>query len=424
MYHEIMIKNAVDIMQGVGPFSHELIRGVSIHSRTAKPGDLFFALHGEHTDGHYYTKEAVMNGACAVVVEKQTSTGYDIVVNDTLYALGELARYYRSLFTPTTVAVTGTNGKTTVKNLIVAILMNGNTVTSTVKNYNSLIGLPLTIFELNGSEHYLIVEMGTNAPGEIARLCEMARPQIGVITTVGPGHLQGLGSLDGVRKEKSALIGALPADGFAVVGDAAGDISGPNVTRFSLEQCTDVEVTETGSSFTYLGKRFSTPLLGVGNVYNCCAALCLTTLLGCDYDTQRDALARAQPEPGRLEPLYAGRLLIINDSYNANPASMKAAFTLMAEFKRRSIYVLGDMLELGTDSTRLHQEIGAYAQDKCDLLLTCGEQARWYGGKHFSNKSALIRHLLSILSDTDAVLIKASRGLHFETVVDELLRRR
>jgi len=147
-------------------------------------------------------------------------------------------------------------------------------------------------------------------------------------------------------------------------------------------------------------------------------------LLGCDYDAQRDALVRARPEPGRLEPFYSRGLLIINDSYNANPVSMKAAFMLMSEFKRRSIYVLGDMLELGADSTRLHREIGSDAQKKCDLLFTCGEQAKWYGGKHFSNKAALVQHILSVLDDTDAVLIKASRGLHFETVVDELLRRR
>ncbi len=424
MYHEIMIKDAVDIMQGVGPLSYELIRDISIHSKTTKPGDLFFALKGEHTDGHCFTQEALMNGACAVVVEKQMSAGHDIIVNDTLHALGQLARYYRGLFAPTTVAITGTNGKTTVKNLIVAIIMRRNTVTYTMKNYNSLIGLPLTLFELTGNEEYIVVEMGTNAPGEIARLCEIAQPQIGVITTVGPGHLEGLGSLDGVRKEKSALIEALPDDGFAVIGDAAGDIKGKHITRFSLEQCTDIEIKETGSCFTYFGKRFSTPLLGVGNVYNCCAALCLTTLLGCDYNAQRDALVHAQPEPGRLEPLYSRGLLVINDSYNANPVSMKAAFMLMSEFKRRIIYVLGDMLELGADSIRLHREVGSYAQKKCDLLFTCGEQAKWYGGKHFSNKKALVQHLLSVLNDTDVVLIKASRGLHFETVVDELLRRR
>jgi UDP-N-acetylmuramoyl-tripeptide--D-alanyl-D-alanine ligase len=424
MYHEIMINDAVNIMEGAGLRSYELIRNVSLHSKTTKPGDIFFALKGERTDGHRFVQEAVMNGACAAVVERQTSSGNDIIVHDTLYALGQLARYYRCIFAPTTVAITGTNGKTTVKNLVAAILSRRNTVTHSMKNYNSLIGLPLTLFELTGSEQYLVVEMGTNAPGEIARLCEIAQPHIGVITTVGPGHLQGLGSVNGVRKEKGALLEALPDDGFAVVGDAAGSIEGKHITRFSLEQCTDIEIKETGSCFTYLGKRFSTPLLGVGNVYNCCAALCLTTLLGCDYSAQRDALACARPEPGRLEPLYSRELLIIDDSYNANPVSMKAAFMLMSEFKRRSIYVLGDMLELGVDATRLHREIGSYARDRCDMLFTCGEQAQSYGGQHFPDKTALVKHLLSVLRDTDVVLIKASHGLHFETIVSELLRRR
>ncbi len=424
MYHEIMIKDAMKVMQGIGTSSRELVRDVCINSRTAHPGVLFFALRGEHTDGHHFVHQARANGACAVVVEKHTHVEHEIRVKNTLYALGQLARHYRRRFAPRTIAVTGTNGKTTVKNLIVHILMEHSQVTYTQKNYNSLIGLPLTVLELSGNEEYLVVEMGTNAPGEIARLCEIARPHIGVITTVGAGHLEGLGSLEGVRREKSALIQALPEHGFAVVGDAAGDIKGEHITRFSLDQCTEIGIDEHGSHFTYMGKRFSTPLLGTGNVYNCVAALCLTTLLGCTYDAQRNALAQARPEPGRLEPLCSGGMLIINDSYNANPVSMKIAFDLVAEFNRRSVFVLGDMLELGADSVQLHREIGSSALEKSDLLFTCGEHAKHYGGQHFSNKTALVKHLLPRLLDTDVVLVKASRGLHFETIVDELLRRR
>ena len=217
------------------------------------------------------------------------------------------------------VGVTGTNGKTTVKNLLGAILQKRNITLLTKKNYNSLIGLPLTLFDLSSEEDYLVVEMGTSSPGEIKRLCEIAQPHIGVITNIGPGHLKGLGSLAGVRREKLSLLEALPEAGFALIGEGISDVSGKNVLRFSLDMCKDIELSECGSSFTFNGNRFFTALLGIENVYNCAAALCLTRELGFDHDAQRIALAEIRPEPGRLESIHINGLLIVNDTYNANP---------------------------------------------------------------------------------------------------------
>jgi UDP-N-acetylmuramoyl-tripeptide--D-alanyl-D-alanine ligase len=403
--------------------SRELVRHISIHSQAAKPGSLFFALKGEHTDGHFYAKEALDNGACGVVVETSTGADTEIIVRNSLFALGTLAQHYWSFFKPTTIGITGTNGKTTVKNLVAAVLSKNHRVVSSQKNYNSLIGLPLTLFALSGDEDYLVVEMGTNSPGEIRRLCEIARPTIGLITTIGPGHLEGLGTLEGIRQEKLSLIASLPQQGIAVVGDGVGAVAHKHVTRFSLDMLEDVTLLENGSHFIYRGAFYTTPLLGIGNVYNCLAAICLASQLGIPYEVQRDAIAVVGPEPGRMEPLYYNNLLIIDDTYNANPASMRAAIDFVASLPRRKIFVLGDMRELGKQSHKFHSDIGAYARARCDLLVTHGDTARQYRGKHFHDRYALTRYIVDHLTGDEVILVKASRALHFEDIVKELLRK-
>jgi len=400
----------------------DLARGISIHSKETRQGDVFFALKGEHTDGHLYTEEALLNGALAVVVEEHTTVESEILVQDTLFALGQLAQKYRSCFNPQTIAITGTNGKTTVKNLIGAILKKRYNTLCSKKNYNSLIGLPLTIFDLSGDEDYLIVEMGTSSPGEIKRLCEIAQPHIGMITNIGPGHLKGLGSIEGVRQEKLSLIRSLPETGFALIGEGIAQVSGENIMRFSLDMCKDIHIGEYGSYFTYNENRFFTPLLGIENIYNCAAALCLTQSLGFDYDAQRTTLKEMSPEPGRLEPIHRHGLLIINDTYNANPVSMRAAIDFAAQLKRRKVFVLGDMLELGSQSRKLHLEIGDYARERCDVLLTYGKESTLYQGRHFREKREIVRSLLASIRGNEVVLIKASRALHLEDIVFDLLR--
>ncbi len=423
MFREFMIKDIAKMVGSTTRVSYrELARGISINSRETKQGDVFFALKGEHTDGHFYTEEALLNGALAVVVEKSTNVEPEILVADTLFALGQLAKEYRNLFNPRTIAITGTNGKTTVKNLLGAILQKRNSILLTKKNYNSLIGLPLTLFDLSSEEDYLVVEMGTSSPGEIKRLCEIAQPDIGVITNIGPGHLKGLGSLEGVRQEKLSLVESLPEAGFALIGEGISDVSGKNVLRFSLDMCKDIELSEYGSSFTFNGTKFFTGLLGIENVYNSAAALCVTRELDFDYNAQRIGLAEIRPEPGRLEPIHSNGLFIVNDSYNANPVSMRAAINYTAQLKRRKVFVFGDMLELGQQSDSLHREIGAYARERCDVLLTFGKRAELYQGKHFKKKDELLRFLIANLEGNEVVLIKASRALHFEEIVSDLLR--
>jgi UDP-N-acetylmuramoyl-tripeptide--D-alanyl-D-alanine ligase len=425
MFREFMLGEIVEMVNGEARFfGTELVRRVSINSRQTKPGDLFFALKGQHADGHDYVEDAFRHGALAAVVERKQSFINEILVSDALFALGELARNYRQHFTVKTIGITGTTGKTTVKNLVAAILRKQYRVLCTEKNYNSLIGLPLTILGLSGDEDYSVLEMGTNAAGEIRRLCDVARPDIGLITNIGPGHLAGLKSIEGIRREKFALLDALPRGGLALVGEGAGESTRDNFGRFSRDMIETVEITEHGSSFSYHGSSFFTQLLGMANVYNCLAAVCLTSLMGIDYHAQRVAIAESRPLPGRMEPISVGGLLIINDTYNANPTSMKAAIDFVTALNRRKILVLGDMLELGLRSRELHQDVGHYARRRADILITLGQESELYRGKHFVHKNELLCYLNETLVGDEVVLFKASRALRFEELVNRILMMR
>ncbi len=400
----------------------DLARGVSIDSRETMPGQIFFALKGQHTDGHSFVSEAMQRGALAAVVARNQSAVDEILVSDTLFALGEFARQYRQHFKNKTICITGTNGKTTVKNLVAAILGQGSHVLHTKRNYNSLIGLPLCIFMLRGDEDYLVLEMGTSAPGEIQRLCDIARPDIGLITNIGPGHLDGLESINGIRNEKYSLIKALPPDGLSLVGEGVGAPAGKSVARFSMDMLNNVRLTEHGSYFVFQGKEYFTPLLGAANTYNCLAALCLTAMIGVGYAAQKNGLFGVKPEPGRLEPMIWNRLLILNDTYNANPKSMLSAIDFIGQLGRRTICVLGDMLELGEQSRQLHEEVGSYARNAVDLLVTLGHQSEYYKGKHFTADNELLRYLKQNIHGDEVILFKASRALHFERLVNGLSR--
>lgn len=432
MFKEMTMRDLAMIVQARNAgHGRELIRGVSIDSRTVHPGEVFFALKGENTDGHLHVGSARVRGAVAAVVGQPQGNAGEILVPDPLFALGELGRDYRDRFRPVVIGITGTNGKTTVKNILTCLLRTKYRVRSTWKNYNSLIGLPLTLFHLDGTEDFLVLELGSNHPGEIARLRAISRPQIGVITNVGPGHLAGLGSVDGVRKEKMTLLENLSSPGFGVAGDGVytdcpdpddQSVSG-NIVRFSLIDAADIVLTEIGSRFHYRSRVYFTPLLGLGNVYNCVAALTVAVRLGLDPEALDAALTKLIPEPGRMEPIRRGNLLLLNDTYNANPVSMRCALDYVAGLKRRRVLVLGDMKELGPESVAQHQAIGSYARDRGDLILTLGDEAAHYQGRHFSEPDRLVDALIDDLTGDEVVLVKASRSLRFEKIVTEILRR-
>uniref|UniRef100_A0A7C4TF26 UDP-N-acetylmuramoyl-tripeptide--D-alanyl-D-alanine ligase n=1 Tax=candidate division WOR-3 bacterium TaxID=2052148 RepID=A0A7C4TF26_UNCW3 len=426
MYREFTMEMVCKILKSKNRIlSQELIRRVEIDSRRVRPGDLFFALKGERTDGHLFARSAIDNGAIGVVVEKRMGIENEIIVYRTLNALGDLAQYYRSLFSLRIIGITGTNGKTTVKNLVMQILKKKFFTRGSEKNYNSLIGLPLSILKIKGDEEILVLEMGTSNPGEIRRLCEIAQPEIGLITNIGPGHIERFGSIEAINKEKCNLIESLPPGGFCVIGEGVEPENikkDVEVLRFSLKDIEEVRLDEDGSYFVYKGNQFFTPLLGIGNVYNCLGAIVLTTRLGVAADIQKETISEMKPEPGRMEPIKREGFLIINDTYNANPLSMRQAIDFVAQLRRRKILVLGDMRELGNFSELYHKEIGEYARPRCDLLLTLGEDSKNYRGIHFDNYWELIKFLLKNLTGNEVILFKASRALEFERLVYKILK--
>ncbi len=427
MYKELMLAEVCKVIKGEkGIDVQELVRRVCVDSRQARPGDLFFALKGQKTDGHLFITDALKRGAVGVVVQERQGLKNQILVSDTLYALGELARCYRQKFLTRVIGITGTNGKTTVKNLICALLKEKFLVHGSEKNYNSLVGLPLSILKMSGEEEFAVLEMGTSSPGEIKRLCEIAQPNIGIVTTIGPGHIEGLGSIEGIKREKLSLFDSLPAGSFGMVGEGIdlGEIKGNRIEilQISLRDIEEVALGEEGSNFVYKRERFFTPLLGMGNVYNCLFAIAFATKIGIDIESQKRAILRLRPEWGRMEPIRRNGILIINDSYNANPLSMKLAIDFVARLPRRKILVLGDMRELGRDSESYHREIGEYARPRCDLLLSLGEESILYRGRHFKEGQRLIRFLLENLKGKEVVLFKASRALEFERLVNIFLK--
>lgn len=423
MIQRLMTTPTAAAAMGVSsPVALELVRGVSVDSRTVQPGFLFFALRGERSDGHAFVPDALRKGALAAVVARPSRGDREWPVADTLTALGELARAYRSKLRTRVIGITGTNGKTTVKHLVTRILASRYRVHTGIKSYNSLIGLPLTVLQLSGEETYAILEMGTNHPGEIARLCAIAQPTIGLITNIGPGHLEHFGDLAGVRKEKLALVDALPEDGFVLLGPGVGAIAWRKAGTFGENDVRLISSGESGCEFEYCGTSFQTSLLGAGNIANCVAALALTARLGIPAPEQQRIIAATRCLPGRLEPIRRHGLLVIDDTYNANPQSMRMALDVIATIKRPSVAVLGDMKEMGPDSERFHREIGEYARARCGSLLTLGTLAEAYGGDHCASPEQVLRTLRRSLVGDEVILFKASRALRFEELVHRLLR--
>lgn len=436
------------VRAGAGPFL-----AVSTDSRTAKPGDVFVALAGEHFDGNRFAAEAVDRGATAAIVSGDAAVGAGdaawIRVRDGLRALGDLAAARRSALCAQFVGVTGSNGKTTTKEMIAAVLAaTGRKVAKSVGNENNLVGLPRTILGLDGDEDYAVLEMGMNRPGEIARLTEIARPHVGVVTNVGPAHLEGLGTLDNVAAAKAELALGLPASSTLVLN---GD--DPRVARMaelfsgrillagregavrakSVAPVADgqrVEITVDGTAVVVrLRAR------GPHNVQNALLAAATGRALGLDAATIARGLEEFTPPPMRLQEVRLGNgARVLNDAYNANPASMEAALiALAAEPAGRRIAVLGDMWELGVEGARYHREVGAAAaRARVDWLVAVGKHADDFAAgaveaglpeqriARCSSANEAARVLAGSLRGDDLVLVKGSRGARMEAVIERL----
>lgn len=423
-----------------------LVQSVSTDTRTLGPGALFVALRGEQFDAHDFIAAAESAGASAVMVSRPVETCLPQVhVADTEEALGELAAGLQQGRKAVTVALTGSNGKTSVKALLLSILSRAGVAYANPGNLNNEIGLPLAVINADEDAEFAIYEMGAGKPGDIAYLCSIVTPQVALVNNVAAAHIERLGSLYGIAETKAAIYEALPDDGIAVVN--ADDAFAPyftqrigarRVLRYGTEQDADVRArdivsTEDGSRFILLtpaGRaEVNLPLPGRHNVLNALAAASLALAAGAGFDAITAGLQSASPVKGRqvAHRLTSGALLI-DDSYNANPGSVAAAIATLVQGGGEAWLVLGDMRELGPDGAALHGEAGQQARAAgLKRVWTVGalavEASRAFGdgGKNFRTQFELVQALRNELKDGVRCLIKGSRGSAMEAVVAGVL---
>lgn len=417
------------------PLSSEKVAGVSTDTRSIRAGDLFFALRGENYDAHDYLAQAFERGAVAAIVDRPVqSDGLTITVRDTLEALGDLAAAYRMTLGARVVGVAGSNGKTTTKEMIAHVLGRDRKVVKAQGSFNNNVGVPVTIFQADERTESLILEIGTNHPGEIAKLGAIARPDIAVMVSIGAEHLEGLGSLDGVADEEAAIFDHLRGGGYAVIHDDPRILSRLKLppekyVTFGLTPRADLHPTwMQGMSFEVRGVEFKLNLLGEWNIQNALAAIAVAMLHGIPLEECAVRLADVKPAKMRMERLELAGVTIINDAYNSNPESASRAVREFSRFPStgRRVAVIGDMGELGSTSETYHRELGRQLADSMvDVVVGVGQECRALlselGGRKeqhgFESVDDLKPRLDGLVRSGDAVLLKGSRRVGLERVV-------
>lgn len=412
------------------------LTGGVIDSREARPGVMFCALPGERADGHEYIKAAFERGAacCLARYLPEGVAGPAILVDDVAAAMARIARECRDRLSIPVVGITGSSGKTTAKEMCAAVLSQRYNTLKTEKNFNNELGVPLTLFRIGPEHGAAVVELGINHFGEMSRLGAMARPDIAVYTLIGRSHLEALGDLDGVLRAKGELIEHMAPDALVIVnGDdekLAAWEPGRRKLTYGLGEGCDVRGVNLraqgaeGSALTVQAgaRRFELHLPAYGRhlAYAALAAAALGLELGLSEEEIARGAASYVPVGRRANLVRTDCLTIIDDCYNANPDSVKMAIESARDLGGRLVCVLGDMLELGPDSERLHREVGEAARGAGALLLTVGERSEAMGGRHFAGKAELIAALPGILRRGDRVLVKASHSMAFEEISEAL----
>jgi UDP-N-acetylmuramoyl-tripeptide--D-alanyl-D-alanine ligase len=442
----------------LGRFERMEIKGVSIDSRTIKEGELFVAIKGDRFDGHDFVPDVIKKGAWGALVERSAlETKYGslgglkniLPVEDTIFALQEMSKRHRKKFVIPVIGITGSNGKTTTKEMLAGILKQRGPVLKNEGNLNNHIGVPLTLLKLDGRHKSAAIEMGMSALGEIDTLARLVSPDVGVITNIGPAHLEFLGTLGMVAQAKAELLGNLKSDGTAVLNaddryfTPLKNACSGRVLSFGIENRADVSASDIrqGKDFTdmTIGADGSTvkvrlPAVGKHNIYNALAAAAAATAVGMPLDAVKYGLEDFSPVAMRSELKQVKGRTVLADYYNANPGSVQAALETLISLRagRKSVAVLGDMLELGETAADAHREVGRIAARLgVDALITLGTFAK------FINEGAIEAGMLkdcvisagshgeaaALLKERskngDAVLIKGSRGMKMEKILEE-----
>jgi len=449
MLNNLELQDILNINYGkvFGNLNELNLTKLNIDSRSIQEGDLFLALKGPKNDGHNFIKEADSLGASCFVVEREINTKKPyILVEDSYKFLDKLANYRRKKFKGKMVCLTGSNGKTTTKEIVYSLLSSLGPCHRTEGNKNNQIGVPLTLTCLDMNNIFSVIEIGTSSPGEINKLAEMVKPDIGLITNVAPSHLEGLGSLNKVAEEKGALLEKLTSNGVAVLPidsvffeEWKERNSSSNLISFGMNREADVsldvvemDVYKNLTTFEVMvnGKRFHCKLgtLGVHNALNTAAAFAVALALDLDIEKLKNSLEAVEFPSRRLSvhKLKEGPLLI-DDSYNANPESMKKSLDLLGEIKgKKRFFVAGEMAELGSEEESYHQEICKYSEKRVDEFLCVGEL--WKDGlkkithksKLFDSKDKLLDYLVEKIGKDSVIMVKGSRSASMDYIVDKL----
>jgi len=410
-------------------------KGVCTDTRQRVAGRLFIALEGENFDGHLFTQRAEELGARAIIAHKKVNTSLPtIIVKDTEKAYQQLATWYRQSLSPQVIAITGSNGKTTTKNMLDSILSLQAPTLSTKGNLNNHLGVPKTILELTKKHQYCVVEMGANHENEITLLCDIAKPDLALITNANNAHLGEFGSFESLVKAKGEIFKSLSQNGHALMNKESPhksvwqQMSGTQKFTFfgnmSSIYASNIRHKRSHLNFDLHCNNnvinIKLAMIGLHQIDNALAAAACANELGISLPFIKEGLEKTTTEKGRLQLLESDRFTILDDSYNANPHSMKAAIDTLKTFSGEKIAVLGTMAELGANSREFHQEIGEYVnQVGLDKLYTIGEHSKHYNGELFPDIESLYNQLNKNHSGA-TILIKGSRMMKLDALVDIL----
>lgn len=443
------LSDAAKILNGELKGEDAIFYGASTDTRSIQAGQLFFAWKGDKHDAHNFLDSIEAQGAIGAIVERYTPSVNisQIVVKDSQKALGSLAKEWKKQWKGTVIALTGSNGKTTLKEMIASILREKGQTLATEGNYNNHVGCPLTVLKLTDQHEYAVIEMGANHFEEIRYLTKIVQPNVAIVNNAGPCHLEGFGSIEGVAKAKGEIFEGLAKDGIAIINaddDYAKYWLGINtdhkIMTFGIRNDADVmakNIQKQSFELVIHGESIhvNLPLVGVHNILNACAAAAATYSVGVTLAEIKQGLENLHCVKGRLEKIQLSpNHILINDAYNGNPASLKAGIDALEGIADHTWLVLGDMRELGDLAVSMHEDCGRYAKVKgFDQLLALGElsqksaEAFGEGGRHFTSHDDIIatlqENLKAIQNESVAILVKGSNSMKMFVVAEAMMKQ-